>query len=313
VTTESFNIACVAELKNYNLSEYIAVVGSGPSSPYITSVDALISKLCNSCGVHFEDGEHLWVFCEKAHAANETEYFRVLRESYGDTPHWDSLIYRFLVNCPFRSFVTLNYDRQLPAAFAERYPGDCDSRFSVYPPNGNLGYFHATKLISDEPLLIAIHGYADKEDPSWERRVILRLKDYNDHYTGTNPQLLGWWQTLLTANPCIFIGTTLREPGIEQVFKESSAVMRDAIAAKGHLHLLPCERASSPPHYPSAAYSYSAIKQVFYDKKDQRHTGLIDVLTNFSAYRMVIPRPKSTSIPSFSATSNHDFPDVPSS
>lgn len=313
MTSEDFNNKCIEELRDYNLSNYIAVIGSGPSSPYITPVAALILKISERCRIEIEDGEYLWVFCERAHAANEAAYFSVIRESYGETPYWDSLIYRFLVNCPFRSFVTLNYDRQLPSAFAERYPGSCDSRFSVYPASKKTGYFNATKLISDQPHLIAIHGYADANDEAWERKIILRLADYNKHYTGINPPLLEWWQTLLAANPCIFIGTTLREPGIEQVFKESSAAMRETIVSRNHLHLLPCDRDDSPPHYPKSSYSYSAIKQIFYDKKDQRHTGLIDVISNFSSYKLVIPSPKSTSVPAFSATSNHDFPDVPTS
>lgn len=311
MTGQQYNEHCIADLKGLDLNSYVAVIGSGPSSPYIAPVTTLIKKLEAACGVTHDPDEYLWIFCQRAYEANDVAYFNRIRESYGDTPYWDSLVYRHLVNMPFRSFVTLNYDRQMPTAFAERYPNDCDDRFSVYPPQGNNGYFHATKLIADSPCLIAIHGFADPKSPEWERQAILRLDDYNVHYTGTNPRLLEWWQTLLATTPCIFIGTRLQEPGIEQVFKDASVALRDAISLKKHLHLLACDRAPLSPHYPVPDQSFSLIRQVFYDKLDKRHSGLMEILSAFSTFRTVIPSPRSTSVPAFSATSNHNFPNVP--
>lgn len=311
VTAQEYNEQCIADLKGIDLSNYVAVIGSGPSSPYIAPVDKLIEKLEAACGVTHVPAENLWIFCQRAYESNQVAYFKVIDESYLETPYWDSLVYRYLVNMPFRSFVTLNYDRQMPTAFAERYPNDCDDRFSVYPPQGNDGYFPATKMIADSPCLIAIHGFADPDVPDWEKRAILRLDDYNAHYTGTNPKLLEWWQALLAITPCIFIGTRLQEPGIEQVFNDASVAMRDAIASKKHLHLLACERAPVPPHYPVPDQSFSLIRQLYYDKLDKRHSGLMKILSAFSAFQSVIPRPRSTSVPAFSATSNHNFPNVP--
>lgn len=310
MTPDEYNNDCIQALKAANLSDYIAVVGSGLSSPYIAPVGTLKRKLSEACGIEPLEGEHLWVFCQRAHDANPDAYVQVLQDSYSGTPYWDALVYRYLINMPFRGFATLNYDRQLPSAFAERYPDDCNERFSVYPPSNN-GYFQATQLIADEPRLIAIHGFADPNDPKWADRVILKTDDYNAHYTGTNPPLIGWWQTLLATNPCIFIGTSLKEPGIELALKDASTALREAIAAKRHLHLLPCERSPGHPHYPIPGHSFFAIRQTYYDKKDERHTGLIDVLSAFSGFRSITPSPRSTSIPGLSATSDHHFPDVP--
>ncbi len=313
IDADGFNLACIAELKKARLSEYIVVVGAGPSTPYIAPVGELIKTLTNACGVEEEEGEELWVLCDKAHKQNPPEYYRVIRESFGDTPYWDSRIYKYLISAPFKNFITLNYDRQLPEAFAEKYKDDHDERFSVYPPKPGDTFFSALEFTSMKHQLMAVHGFSNPKDPSWEKRVILRLEDYNAHYTGANPRLYEWWQTVLASTPCIFVGTSLREPGLSRVFKHSSEALINAIKSQGHIHLLPCRPTGTPPVYREPGESFPGVKQLFFDPQDRRYSGLIQVIEAFSSYRRITPNPRTKSVPALSATEPLDLPDVPRS
>jgi hypothetical protein len=313
VTPREYNDQCIATLKRAGMNNYVAVVGAGPSSPYIAPVRTLIAELSKACGVQKKDGEDLWVFCENAHKVNAGEYFRIIRESFGDTPYWDSRVYKYLVSAPFRSFVTLNYDCQLPSAFGEKFEPDHDDKFRVYPPRPGDSYFSAIEVASENQLLMAVHGFANPKDPDWEQRVILRLDDYNRHYTGINPPLFEWWQTLLASVPCIFIGTSLQEPGLARVFKNSPTRTLEAMEANNHIHLLPCTGQGTPPQYPTPGRSFSIVRQLYYDQIDKRYSGLIQVLEAFSPFRTIIPNPRTTAVAPLSATETLDLPDVPRS
>jgi hypothetical protein len=308
-----FNQRCIADLKGVGLSDYVVVVGAGPSSPYIAPVSDLIRSLASACCVIQEDGEELWDFCEKACGANPIEYFRVIRKSFGEAPYWDSRIYKYLISAPFRNFLTLNYDCQLPEAFAERFDQDHDDRFRVYPPRPGDSYFSPIEFVSGGHQLMALHGFANPKDPAWEKRVILRLEDYNQHYTGTNPRLFEWWQTVLATTPCIFVGTSLREPGLARVFKHSSGTLLDAIGSKGHIHLLPCPPEGDPPVYREPSESFPGVRQLFFDPLDKRYSGLVQILEAFSSYRRITPNPRTKSVPALSATEPLGLPDVPRS
>ena len=313
MTANEFNQCCIADLKGAGLSDYVVVVGAGPSSPYIAPVSELIRSLAKACGVDQGEGEELWVFCEKAHSANPADYFRIIRESFGDTPYWDSRIYKYLVSTPFRNFLTLNYDRQLPEAFAEKFEDDHDDRFRVYPPKPGDSYFSPSEFVSGKNQLMAVHGFANPKDSDWETRVILRLEDYNGHYTGPNPRLFEWWQSVLATTPCLFLGTSLREPGLASVFKHSPDSLLDAIGSKGHIHLLPCDPTGNPPEYRAAGESFPGVRQLYFDPLDRRYSGLIQVLEAFSSYRRITPNPRTKSVPALSATEPLGLPDVPRS
>src|ERR1039458_1842919 len=120
---------------------------------------------------------------------------------------------------PFVSFVTLNYEDQLPSAFRTKFPKDFGGRFSVYPTKPHLRL--AIPCEFHRQHLVAIHGYRDKNSQDWPKDIILKTNDYNYHYVSheAGQRLFSWWMDLLTLHPCIFIGTSLSEPGIGSVVK----------------------------------------------------------------------------------------------
>lgn len=300
------------------MRNYVVVVGAGLSLPIVTSVSGITEKLQDRSGIVCDESEHLWDYCERVydHLRNrrpncEDDYYDVVRECFEVAPPWSADAYRYLVEIGFRSFVTFNYDRQLPLAFLDKYPGDFPDRFRIYRPALGNHIFPPGLLFSGEQRLVAVHGCADTKTNGWERHLVLRRSDYDLHYTGSSPILFEWWQTLLISTPCIFIGTKLHEPGIEQVLKHSPPDYLEAIKKLNHLHLLDQYGNGDPPVWSKPGISLSFAKQVFYDPIDPKyHYGLIDILKALSGKPRDLPSPRSSSIPALSATDNHNFPNV---
>jgi hypothetical protein len=137
--------------------------------------------------------------------------------------------------------------------------------------------------------------------------LILRVSDYNTHYGDgklsdgrhTTPYLYSWWKTLLTTQPCVFIGTSLHEPGlglvVEDLIKDGNPYLKE----QDHIHLKHTERSNKLPFYEKPGTSLSAIRQVLFDKVDPKFSGLTDVLSAFSnklTGRPVPTMPKRTPI-----------------
>jgi SIR2-like domain len=306
VTPEELNDRCIARLNEADLASRVAVVGSGPSSPYIAPIGKLEELLGERCGLEKEQEEPFWKFAERAHETNANEYFRVIRETYEETPYWSADVYRHLIAMPFKAFATFNYDDQLPKAFRGRYPDNFAEFFSVYPPRNNSTYFSPPELLQLPPRLIAVHGYCDPENDQWERQAILRIGDYNQHYGAHPAPLFDWWRNMLMAAPCFFVGTSLYEPGLHRVIEYLLPGCRDHLEQLGHVHLvhMPANRydENSPP-----GRSLTVIEQVYYDRVDGRYTGLQRVLSKFSGLPTDRPSPRVPTLKTITATDNFDF------
>jgi hypothetical protein len=286
VTSAELNNLCISELEAVGLldKKYVAVVGAGPSSPYIPSVKDLIKSMSSACGVDEDSNQPTWEFFQKAFDHNEEEYCRVIRESLGMTPYWDSRTYAHLVEMPFVSFVTLNYEDQMPSAFRTKFPKDYSSRFSVYPTKPNLRL--AIPCEFHRQHLVAVHGYRDKGNIDWPKHIILKASDYDYHYSSheAGQRLFTWWMDLLTLHPCIFIGTSLSEPGIRAVVKHLVEDKNPRFSQWQHLHLInvePQKPQNGQPQeamYPAPSKTFGVIRQLYYDRLDDRFTGLQDIL-----------------------------------
>src|SRR4030095_14366118 len=143
-----------------------------------------------------------WTLGEEAFHRNPVEYYRVLHEAYDDTPHWTAKAYRHLVNMPFRGFAPFNYDEQLPSEFRVRNPDP--GCFSVYPPRNGQRYAMPQEFLSLPQRLICPHGYCDPANHGWEKQLILKESDYNQHYVDFPSPLYYWWVEMLLSIPCIF-------------------------------------------------------------------------------------------------------------
>jgi hypothetical protein len=301
VTSDELNLQCIADLKAEGLREkkFVAVVGSGPSLPYIASVTDLIAQMSVACGVVQTDGQPTWDFFENAYAGNAAEYVRVIRESLGNTPYWDSRMYAHIVRMPFRSFVTLNYEDQLPYAFRTLYPKNYKELFSVYPPWRGCDLASPADLFHKQRL-VAIHGYRDKAKADWPNNIILKRSDYNHHYFSavTGRRLQTWWKDTLTRYPCLFIGTSLTEPGIERVINWLIKDENPEFGRFNHIHLKdarPLKTTSGVPApenpYPEADRPFGVIRQLRFDPLDGQFSGLLNILATFSGQPVEDPEP----------------------
>jgi hypothetical protein len=306
VTADELNERCVALLKEADLGSRVAVVGSGPSNPYIAPIWRLKELLAERCALAKDSDEPFWNFAERAYSANADEYFHVLKETYEETPYWSADIYQHLIAMPFKAFATFNYDDQLPKAFRSRYRDKYAQFFSVYPPHDNGTYFSPPELLQSPPRLIALHGYCDPQNHEWEKQAILRTGDYNQHY-GTHPALLfDWWRNMLMAAPCVFVGTSLTEPGLHRVIEYLVVRCRDHLEQLRHIHLVDM-RAERYNEDDPPAKSLTVIEQVYYDRIDARYTGLQRVLSKFSDLPTDRPSPQVPALKPITATDDFNF------
>jgi len=282
MTRDEYNQVCVEKLKQLRLEERVAVVGSGLSYRLTKRVDDLAKTLEGPCRVNKGVEEPNWDFFDRAHDANSKEYYRVVKESFSQTLPLDARLYWHIAKIRFKSFVTLNFDDQMPSAFHKTRLNRADVLFKVYPGHGCI--YLPSDLTGEKQHLVAVHGYKNDNIPDWHEKLILRGKDYDLHYVGDDnsrpPFLYLWWYWLLTTVPCVFIGTSLREPGlatvIVQILKSGNQKIKDL-----HIHLK--ETDSQPPNYTeSEERSLGVIQQVLYDKFDEDHAGLGRVLSSFS-------------------------------
>jgi hypothetical protein len=313
VTDEDFNRACILKLKELSFENRVVVVGAGPSTPIVTSLSGLMSRLSSACCVDQRSGNPFWEFCEECFRSDEKRYYDTVRECFGEEPHWRAVVYQHLVEIPFRSFVTLNYDHQLPDAFRERYrdvpPKELGKLFSVYPPLVGQKTVSPSAFFEPKQHLVAIHGFADESnDPDWPRKIILKASDYEMHYVSdeTGFFLVNWWENLLTSHPCVFIGTSLQEPGLNTVIKGLKVARNPRVEELDHIHLIDDSDASGENFPGQFDLTLGAIKKIPYRKKNSRYSGLLDVLEPFSGVPTTYFSPGHTA-PMLSNPSEPDF------
>lgn len=291
MTQEEFNALCIKDLREAKVEGRVAVVGSGPSAPYIAPIEELSHQLCDRCGIDQQPKEHFWSLAERAHAGNPIEYFKVIRETYDKTPHWQSRVYKHIARLPVQGWATFNYDDQLPEACFE-VPGKlAQNDFSVFPAFGNDTYASPQEFFGSRQKLIALHGYCNEKNPEWEKQIILRTSDYNKHYIDNPASLSIWWREMLLAAPCIFLGTSLKEPGLHRAIEYLKTEHLDRLIAMNHIHLLDNQPDPNTKKYSTPSTSLLVIKQIHYDRIDDRYSGLLRILSEFSGLSNDRPMP----------------------
>ena len=284
---QALNGACFERLNSLDLRNYVVVIGSGPSRPYVAPVAKLQELLGEKCGVTLEENEEFWDLAERAHKSDSDAYYAVIEETYSKVTHGLSKAYQYLLSLPFQGFVTFNYDDQIPELCKLlRRTGP----FSIYPPSPEpeeiSGAISVTQRTYAAPTdftgslrpVIAIHGCYSDQNPTWAKQVILKRGDYNAHYTTPHPYpLFDWWRDLLQLSPCLFVGTSLREPGLMRVTQHLQVTDPDRLALMGHLHLVG-EYSDSRSEYPLPKKSLGAVEQLLFDPIDGEFVGLTNIL-----------------------------------
>jgi hypothetical protein len=324
---DQLNAECIKALQSYKVGDggYVAVVGAGPSSPIIPRGDDLIAEMKKACGINCENGIPFWDFYEAAKNGNSVEYSRILKSKFDGAPYWSSDVYEMICQISFKSIITTNYDQYLPKAFGKVEGSGWNDRFCVYPPRSNPdanGAGMATAIDFDyKKYLVAIHGYRDTAHENWPLdSIILTKSDYMLHYFAASKSqfLYGWWKQVLSSHNCIFIGTSLQEPGIGKALLDLGTSGAFARQPRRHLQLINASLSEieisgikQPPSYPKAEILHGAVQQVQFDPKTS-FVGLLDVLSEIAGISICTdfePRMAAPTFPDFdNPNSFHDSP-----
>jgi SIR2-like domain len=277
VNIDPFNSDCIKTLEALHFQDRIVIIGSGLSYHLIKNTYDLVDNMAKPCKVQKVDSEPPCDFFDRAFSSDPEAYYTVLRNAFDERPPFDARAYQHLVRIPFKSFVTLNIDGQLPSAYLDTRRHPSEHFFKVYP--GNTIYL-PPELSGSDQRLVAVHGYKHPHDKDWCRNLILRYTDYVNHYwirPGSPPPFLFlWWYWLLTTVDCVFIGTSLEEYGLAYVIRTIIDTGKAELIENRHIHLKAKEKAAGPD------MSLKVIKQVLYDELDADHKGLRLVLSKFS-------------------------------
>jgi hypothetical protein len=269
------NANCVEVLKQQPLREMILVSGAGPSAPGCCMTRELVDAVALACNCPAPaDLQQLHHFLQLAHDANRDGYYATIRDKFSPPFAADPKIYGLLAAVGFRAYVTLDVDDMLPRAMLKSR-GEMDGQFTYYP---QPAMFRPYDLHSQR--VVAVHGFAAVEEAGWEERLVLKTGDYQAAYTRTrNPDgtggLLDWWCQVLCQYRCLFLGTSLNEPGIASAI---NYLRRDSNPFQNmeHLCLVPLEptfnKNEAAPDLPPL---FESIRRVQYHPEDRRHRGLL--------------------------------------
>lgn len=112
---------------------------------------------------------------------------------------------------------------------------------------------------------------------------------------------------MLLAAPCLFIGTSLAEPGLFRVIEYLLSSYRDTLDGLRHIHLVHVEAKDyEPPDQPGRSL-LGIIEQVCYDRVDSRYSGLLDVLSEFSGLPTGRPTPRVPALKPITPSDKFDF------
>jgi hypothetical protein len=81
----------------------------------------------------------------------------------------------------------------------------------------------------------------------------------------------------------------------------------DRIAKIGHIHLLDATRDPVSGSYSAPGKTFGVIEHVYFDRLDDRWTGLLSVLAPFSKLPIDKPSPRAPAPKSITATDTFDF------
>lgn len=294
---DELNEECIAQLEKAGVRRrrYVAVVGAGPSSPVMPAGAKLREQIAAACGLDADDPRPFWDFFEDAKVKNQDAFCTIINDQFQDRPFLGIEAYEHIVSIPFKSFITLNYDSCLPKAFAADTGGKWEELFSIYPmrrrPDGTaIGLASAVDL-GHKRRLVAVHGYRDPNDPFWPiSKIVLTRTDYERHYIApeTGSYLGQWWKGVLSLHDCLFIGTSLQEPGLKSVVDYLVKDGNPDFRQRRHLHLKDVSLRRSiqsggrlVDDYPAQEMSLGFIPQIRFDPKNH-FSGLIEILSHFS-------------------------------
>lgn len=320
---DDLNAECIKALQALKVGDggFVAVVGAGPSSPMIPRGDDLIEEMKKACGLDV-DYRYFWDLYEAAKATNRIAYCELIKTKFSSSPYWSNDVYEVVCQIPFKTIITTNYDQYLPKAFGKVEGAGWNNRFCVYPPRkypekNGTGMVYATDF-DVQKYLVAVHGYKDPENEEWPLdSIILAKSDYTKHYFGSGVlTLCGWWKEVLTRHNCVFIGSSLEEPGIAKALSDLVTGGAFERQPRQHVQLINVSLSETimngikqAPEYPNPVNLYNSVKQIQFDPKNL-FEGLLEVLSEIAGIPVCNDLEPRLAAPTFPDFDNLNFSPV---
>lgn len=183
----------------------VAFVGSGLSAGCYLSWEKLVNDLCERCGskCRVDEDSRSEEFLEAAQNAKnlaKDKYFAFLYETFGQPPSRTNLSYYTLLELPFHSYLTVNFDPLL--AFAGRRASRKCTTLRKYPdlnPNAMGGRS-----------IHYLHGLIEHGEALADGDIVLARDEFKTAYKD-NGVLLSLLVSTLKHHPVVFVGCRLLE------------------------------------------------------------------------------------------------------
>jgi len=208
----------MAELTEHvRTGKTVAFIGSGLSIGEYINWSDLTDQLCAACGIQLDDNSGDVDFLKIAGQAKKQSpenYNKVLSDEFGKQGVHIPPGYLYLIECPFLSFITINYDPLLSEV----------SRFKnlgLYDFKDGLEY----SRIRDKAIFY-IHGYVGRGDQVANDDLILAEEDFENNYEDIGAIIPSFLTQLFTHKPVVFIGCGLQEPALRNTLRLCSAIKR---------------------------------------------------------------------------------------
>lgn len=214
----------------------VAFVGSGLSTlkTLYPSWGQLITRICKACGlpipssVESQDADLLLKRADEARDRDEQAYCRVLGEVFGKPVVETRRAYDLLMKSKFQSYVTINFDPLL-ATESRKLEHKCDGVYSF--PSLPIHRI-------DKRAVYYIHGCIQPGSVPRADQIVLGRRDFERAYSDEGGTLKSFLHQLLTYQPLLFLGCTLREPPLKPIF-ENCLQVREFIKREWPNHRVP--------------------------------------------------------------------------
>lgn len=294
------NAQCIETLKQAGVTDggFVIVVGAGVSIPLIPSGRGLRAIMAEKCGIADDKEEYFWEFFQRARDSNQEAYRRTIIETFCDIPEWHPEACRQIVQVPGKSIITLNYDDHLQEAFSQKFGMGWEERFAVYPVQDQKRRWVGGYELEHTFHLLAAHGYRVRDTDAaapdftatWpDDGIILTTKQFREHYFDHNRShaLFLWWSDIFCRFSCLFIGTSLQEPGIDAVITKLESDRDPNFLSKTRIQLQDVSpldvqtESGTQIKYPPPRSPLASVDQVQFDPK-QGFRGLLEILSSLS-------------------------------
>lgn len=267
----------------------VLFVGSGLSTGMYPSWEALIRELCSRCGVRGISGNDdidpklLLAKADEAQFKDPMKYHCTLRDIFASVVVHRREAYELLMRLSFKFYVTTNFDPLL--AYETKKPEHRCPDIYRYPDlphrHGRAAYY--------------IHGMVTDESQS-AQTIILSKADFDIGYS-PEKTLYSFLHQVLTYEPILFIGCQLREPELKEMFRicretrKEIELFHGKTAPKRYIFLpykflaseesIEVKRDEQIEEQENSEFSELGITVVRYNPKDENHSGLEEILTEW--------------------------------